>query len=197
MNLPDEFWDEVRVVLGDERHNEMRQQYNAGLLRRNNIVDEVDMARPVNAAEQERRNNAEERQRIAGEEFARWRVEDQVEHLNIANAPHIGDLELNLSNDTNSLSLDKFVNGEELVRLKHSNLPTNIYKIDDLQGWFNRGNNTNPQTREIITQADIERFRYVEKLTMGGRRKGKKSRKSRKGKKASRKYRKTNRRNGK
>jgi len=114
--------------------------------------------------------------------------------LIIANAPHIGDLELDLSNGTNSLSLDKFVDGEELVRLSHSNLPSNIYKIETLQGWFNTGKISNPLTRENITQDDIERFRYVEKLTKGGRRKGKKSRK---GKKASRKYRKTNRRNAK
>jgi len=114
--------------------------------------------------------------------------------LIIANAPHIGDLELDLSNGTNALSLDKFVDGEELVRLNHSNLPSYIYKIETLQEWFNTGEISNPLTRENITQDDIERFRYVEKLTKGGKRKGKKSRK---GKKVSRKYRKTNRRNAK
>jgi len=128
------------------------------------------------------------------EEEDRREEEERRVRLIIANAPHIGDLELDLSNGTNALSLDKFVDGEELVRLSHSNLPSNIYKIETLQEWFNTGKISNPLTRENITQDDIERFRYVEKLTKGGRRKGKKSRK---GKKASRKYRKTNRRNGK
>ena len=112
---------------------------------------------------------------------------DTAATLNISIAPHIGELRLNLSKDTNSIALEEFEDGEELVRLKHSNLPNNIFKIDGLQAWFDAGKRTNPSTREVINQEDIEKFTYVKDLTKGGRRqKSKKSRKNRKNRKTNR-----------
>jgi hypothetical protein len=91
--------------------------------------------------------------------------------LIIKRAPHIGSIKLNLTKEFpsgNALEYDDFVNGEELVRLNKNN--AFVYKINSLQAWFNTGDSKNPLSGRNITQDDIERFTYVEDLTLGGRR---------------------------
>jgi len=91
--------------------------------------------------------------------------------LIIKRAPHIGSIKLNLTKEFpsgNALEYNDFVNGEELVRLNKNN--AFVYKINSLQAWFNTGDSTNPLSGTNITQDDIERFTYIEDLTIGGRR---------------------------
>ena len=109
--------------------------------------------------------------------------------LLIDRANRIGVLKLNLKKqfpNGNSLSLEEFVDGEELVRLNHDN--RFVFKKDSLQNWFNTGKGTNPLSRQPVTQNDIELFTYQEDLSLGGRRKNKKSKKSRKSRKTRRQH---------
>ena len=104
---------------------------------------------------QHHRAQLAELNRVWGPEQERWArpgpwglgprdpVGEPVDALDIGNAPHI-------------------------VRLQGNN--KYVFKINDLQQTFNIGRNINPLTGLPITQNDIERFRYVEDLTLGGRR---------------------------
>ena len=151
---------------------------------------------------QHRRAELAELNRVWGPEQERWArpgpwglgprdpVGEPVATLNISLAPHINELRLNLKKEFpngNSLSYEEFVNGDELVRLQGNN--KYVFKINDLQTFFNTGRNINPLTGLPITQNDIERFTYVEDPTLGGRR----NRRNRKTKRKMNK-RKTNRR---
>ena len=84
--------------------------------------------------------------------------------------PHRGSIKLNLKKqfpNGNALSLEEFVNGDQLIILEGN---TNfVFKIDTLQDMFNSGHNKNPLTDKPITQKDIARFTYIEDLTKGGR----------------------------
>ena len=189
------FWIEVGNLLGRARRNELKVQYNDGLLHGDDLDREVARARPIDQDAQLGMNANAERQRRAGEGWARHRAfmraaldavpanrrvpmanwanfgEPQAPLLDISLAPHIGDLRLNLKKEFpngNSLSFDEFVDGEELVRLQGNN--KYVFKINDLQTFFNTRRKINPLTNLPITQNDIERFRYVEDLTLGGRR---------------------------
>lgn len=107
-------------------------------------------------------------------------MEKVDQELNIAAAPHIGDLKLNLNNDFpdgNSITYTPFINGEELVRLEGNN--SFIFKVEGLHQWFDSGHLSNPLSGLPITQENIERFTYVEDTTKGGLRRRIKSLKHR------------------
>ena len=107
-------------------------------------------------------------------------MEKVDQELNIAAAPHIGDLKLNLNKDFpdgNSITYTPFINGEELVRLEGNN--SFIFKVEGLHQWFDSGHLSNPLSGLPITQENIERFTYVEDTTKGGLRRRIKSLKHR------------------
>jgi hypothetical protein len=101
--------------------------------------------------------------------------------LDISRTSHIGDktegVDVILIDNTNVISMNKFNNGDECVRIPGGDvkMPPNsgnnysIFKVDTLQDWFYKSNK-NPLTRDIITEDQIERFTY-RKPTSGGRKK--------------------------
>lgn len=91
--------------------------------------------------------------------------------LIINDAPHIGELRLNLAKqfpDGNAVSYEPFVSGNDYARLEKNN--HFIFEIDSLQTYFNTGKRQNPLTNNTVEQDDIERFTYIEDLSKGGKR---------------------------
>ena len=170
----------------------MIAQRNARIARAAQINDQIEwnirnqQIRNLNAAEPGWRN------RFPNGEAARWNRnrpprpvvnndhQGQLMLIIDNRTPHIGILRLNLKKqfpNGNSLSLDEFVDGEELVRLNHDN--RFVFKKDSLQNWFNMGKTTNPLSRQVVTQNDIELFTYKEDLSLGGRRRNRKTKSKR------------------
>jgi len=78
--------------------------------------------------------------------------------LKVNDAPHIGELKLNLRGSPVPITMNDFVNGQNYVRLKKNS--RQIYDIPSLKQWFNSGKYESPLTRDPIKQNNIERFTY-------------------------------------
>ena len=193
-----DFWIEVGNLLGRARRNELKAQYNDGLLHGDDLDREVAHARPIDQDLQLRMNANAERGRRAGEGWAQQRAfmraalegvpanqrvpmanwanfgqprAPVIPPININNARQSGPIKLNLKKqfpNGNSFKLEEFEDGEDFAMINGD--PRFVFRITSLQDWFNSGHNTNPLTGLPITINDIEIFTYIEDLTKGGRR---------------------------
>ena len=139
-----DYWNEVANTLGRARRNVLKNQFNSGLLGKDDIEREVHYAKQA----EEARNPAPP--------------------IDINIAPHMGPLPIDLTRNTDYFDKKGFVEGEELVILKSN--PLYIFRKDGLRAWFDAGNKVVPGKTEQVTQNDIQLFTFVEDLTLGGRR---------------------------
>ena len=217
---PDAFWNEVEELFGGEQAMFLQLNYEDGLIRGNDLDRRIAHRRIMSPAERNRQNRdfhqrmaegeaeavrrqaAEEAQQQALAQRAEQAAQEVDEHaawirgeiadpeitLNIWNAPHLGELRFNLSNRANGINIEDYKDGDELVMLQGN--PLFSFRPDSLQEWF-KTHTTNPSTSLPITQADIQRFTYVEDLTipkLGGRRNRRNRKSRRKNKRKTRRH---------